>query len=200
MAGLKKEEAEKLMESPGKVRGIALKNHGQYIESRWGKEALKAIEKRIRETGQDFSFDKVSSMNFYPVGLEALLFVVSKEEVGFDEKEFMEVGSFGSKLSLIIKLFAKYFVSVKKLVKKAPEIWRKYYTTGDLEVASLDEKEGRAVLRLKNFNLHPYHCLHVAGYVRNVLRMALGRPVEVEETRCTFRGDPYHEFVLSWKP
>lgn len=84
---------------------------------------MKKVEVGIEELGSELNFGEVASMRFHPVGLEALILVLAKEELGFEREDFEEIGAFGSKLSLILKLFSQYFISVEKAVEKAPEIW-----------------------------------------------------------------------------
>lgn len=63
-----------------------------------------------------------------------------------------------------------------------------------MEVTSVLPERGRSLFRLKDFELHPLHCLHLPGYVTSALEMAPGKRVEGRERKCAFRGDPYYEF------
>ena len=108
------------------------------------------------------------------------------------------MGVFQTKTSLIIKLFMKFFVSLDALSEKAPEIWKRYYTTGTLEVAVFNKEEKNGILAVKNFALHPLHCQLLEGYFGNMIKMVVGTPVVCEEKKCTFKGDDCHEFFVKW--
>ena len=137
-------------------------------------------------------------MDFYPIGLEAIVFLVIKKLFNFSDKEFVEMGEFNSKLSLIVKLFMKYFVSIEVIAKHAPKMWKKLYSIGELEITEINKKEKLTVLKIKNFKLHPLHCLTVKGYISNVMKMVIGGNVICEETKCVFNKNDYHEFLIKW--
>ncbi|XOB42441.1 MAG: hypothetical protein ACKKMP_00040 [Candidatus Nealsonbacteria bacterium] len=193
-----KKIADELMKMKGETRGISIKGDIDYVIDKKGKEALKKIEDEMRNLGYPIDYEKMRNMEFYPVGLEVVLFLVIKKLFNFTDREFEELGEFNSKLSLILRLFMKYFVSIESAAKAAPKIWRKLYSIGDLEMVELNKEEKYAVLRIKNFKLHPYHCLSMKGYIYSVMRMVLRGEITCEETKCPFKGDNYHEFLIKW--
>lgn len=199
MGKITKKKAEELMSIKGEVRGIALKSHASFIIKEKGEEALKELQQEMKRLGCSLDHKKIESMKFYPVGIEALELFLIKEIFEFEDEKFEEIGAFGAKSSLIVRLFTKYLFSVKALAKHGSKIWSRYYTEGELEVREMDPEKGRAVIQLRGFQVHRYHCLHVKGFLTSVLRMALGgKPLETEETKCMGRGDEYHEFVVTW--
>ena len=197
-AEITKEETEELISKKGEVRGLALKSHARFVVKKTGQEGLGKVTNKMAELGHPFDFHSVKPMDFYGVGIEALFLVLCNTELGFEENDFVEIGAFSAKLSLIIKLFAKHFVSVEKIAEKANEIWGKYYTEGKLEIVRLDSGKRTAVFKLSDFKIHPFHCLHVLGYIKSVLKMVVGKPVEGEEKECPFRKGRDHIFELNW--
>lgn len=137
-------------------------------------------------------------MDFYPVWLEALVLSGSKRLFHYDDKKFQEMGRFEPKVSFLIRMFMKYFFSPERVAKEAPKIWRESYTIGDLEIAKFEPGKKEAIVHLKNFKLHPLQCQNLIGYFASVLQMITGEPVVCRETKCVFKGDEYHEFVLTW--
>lgn len=139
------------------------------------------------------------SMDFYPLGLLAVNMLAIKRVFKYDDKKFQEMGSVEAKTSsLVIRLFMKYFVSIDLAAKKAPEMWRKHYTTGDLKVAELNKEKKYIVLRLENFSCHPLFCQDLVGYFPSIVEMVVGSDASCEETKCVHRGDEYHEYILRW--
>jgi len=137
-------------------------------------------------------------MDFYPVGLEAIAFLLMEELFHFSQEDFIKMGEFNSKVSLIVRLFMKYFVSMETIAREAPKFWGKYYTKGNLRVTEINKEKGYIVVRINDFELHPIHCLTVEGYLISIVKMVVNKEVKSEERKCMSRGDEYHEFLVSW--
>jgi len=197
---LTKEVAKKLMEIKGEVRGVVFKTDTEYILKEKGREGLKKLEDELERLGFPTKFKEIKTMAFYPVGLRALSLLAIKKVFDFDNEKIKEMGFFATKISLIIKLFMKYFLSVQRVfLKEAPKIWRKHWTIGELVPVELDEEKKYAILRLKNFSLHPIYCCYLGGYFCGIMQMLIKTPqITFEETKCSFRGDEYHEYLIKW--
>jgi hypothetical protein len=111
------------------------------------------------------------------------------------------MGFLATKRSLIVKLFVKYFLNLQRVFsKEAPRLWKKHYTIGELIPVELNEEKNYAILRLKEFNIHPILCLYLGGYFCGITQMIVKvQQINFKETKCTFRGDDYHEFLIAWK-
>jgi predicted hydrocarbon binding protein len=192
-----REEANRIMSIEGKTRGISIRGDLEFVKFKEGNEGLNKLRKEMEKVGY-FPDPKMKAMDFCPLGLELLTLLMIKQLFNYGEKEFYEMGEFSSRLSLILRLFMKYFVSVNAISGQASEIWRRYYTVGNFKVISIDEQKRTATLRLENFKLHELHCQNVRGYISNIIKMILNKKVNSKETKCPFRGDDYHEFVLTW--
>lgn len=196
---ISKEEISRLMQIKGEVREIALRNHKDFIFKEKGLEGLKKLEEAINSIEGITKQEKLKAWEFYPIGLEIIELLAIKKIFNFDDEKIKEIGAFGSKVSFIIKLFFKYIGSIKLLAREAPKIWRKYYTIGDLVVKDINEDKKYIILDVKNFNVHPIHCLHLGGYFSSMVKIASGgKVVSCEETKCAHRGDECHEFLLKW--
>jgi len=193
-----KQIADELMKIEGETRTISIKGDIEYVIYKRGKESLEKIENEMKNLGYPIKYNEIRIMDFYPIGLEAIVFLVIKKLFNFSDKEFVEMGEFNSKLSLIVKLFMKYFVSIEVIAKHAPKMWKKLYSIGELEITEINKKEKLTVLKIKNFKLHPLHCLTVKGYISNVMKMVIGGNVICEETKCVFNKNDYHEFLIKW--
>jgi len=194
-----KEKADEYMKHDGQIRGVGLKNYADFVVEESGKEALEKVEAITEKMGYSIHYEALDSMQFYPRGYQAITIAAIKEALGYSQEQFYRLGNFEPKISLIMKLFMKFFVSVRRVAKEAPNMWRKYYTVGDIEPAEIDEEEKRLVLRLKNFPCHPIQCSQtLRGYFAGVVQMVVGKPVTCKETKCLYRGDEYHEYLLEW--
>lgn len=198
---LDKKVIQDLMKIEGEARGVVFKTDAEYILKEKGEDGLKKLELEFAKLGFSIKFKEIKSMNFYPVGLRAISLLVIKKIFSFDDEKVKEMGLFATKTSLIIKLFIKYFFSIQRVFfEEAPKIWRKHWTVGELNPIKLDEKEKYGILRVKNFNLHPIYCCYLEGYFSGILQMLIKtQKITCEETKCPFRGDEYHEFLLKWQ-
>lgn len=197
---LTKEIAVKLMEAKGQVKGEVFKTDREYILKEKGEEGLKRLEKELEKLGYPIKYRKINATGFYPVGLRAISLLMIKKIFEFDNKKIEEIGVFATKVSLVVRLFVKYFFSTKKfLLEKAPKMWRTHWTEGDLIATEVNEEKKYAVVQLKNFNLCPAYCYYLRGYFTGILHLTTGSSqITCEEVKCFFRGDEYHEYRVEW--
>jgi hypothetical protein len=194
-----KETAQKLMkELKGEVRGISFKAEEGFILREKGEKGLKLLEDKMARLGYPIKYREIKPMDFYPIGLKAIAVLAIKKVFDFSDETFEEIGAFGTKMPLIIKLFMKYLGSVKVAARAAPKMWRRYYTVGDLKTVDFNEEKRYIVLRLENFWLVTPFCLYLKGYFRHIVEMVVKSKANCEETKCPHRGDGYHEFLVKW--
>lgn len=197
---LTKETAIKLMESKGQVKGVVFQTDKKYILKEKGEEGLKLLEQELEKLGYPIKYREINAMSFHPVGLRAISLLMIKKVFGFDNKEIEKIGTFATKVSWVVRLFVRYFFSTEKfLLEKAPKMWRTHWTEGDIIATEVNEEEKYAVIQLKNFNLCPTYCSYLKGYFSGILRLTTGSPnITIEEVKCFFRGDEYHEYLIKW--
>ena len=199
---LNKELAQELMGIKGEVAGGPLKTDMEFVLTKMGKEGLARLEKELNDLGFPTKYKEINNVDFYPAGLRVLSLLAIKKVFGFDDEEIKEMGFIATKKSLIIKLFVRYFLSTERVFyKEAPRIWQKHWTKGTLVPIELNEKEKYAVLRLEDFELHPIYCsVYLRGYFSGILQMLIKTPkITCQETKCSFKGDQYHEYLLKWQ-
>ncbi len=194
---ISKEEFNKLMKVEGEVLGAAIQEFKDFVAEDRGSRGVEELEAAIIALGY-LKIKEIRKSRFYPVGLYIVILLTMKELFDYDDKKFEKIGEFNAKLSVIIRLFMRFFISLKRAAEAVPRMWKKYYTIGDLEVVTLNEEERFVTLRLRNFSLHPLHCLVQKGYFSTILQIIIKSPVSCEQIKCTFRGDDYHEFLLKW--
>jgi len=202
MEEITKEEIEKLIEVKIETRGVVFKTDGEYILEKKGKAGLKELEVALEKLGHPIKYKEIKTMGFYSAGLRILSLLVIKKIFNFDDEEIKEMGFVATKKSLIIKLFIRYFLSIQRVFfKEAPRIWQKHWTRGVLAPVELNEEKKYAVLRLKDFDLHPLYCsAYLRGYLSGILQMLIKTPkITCREIKCSFRGDEYHEYLLEWQ-
>jgi len=195
---LTKEEAEKLIKIKGEVRGLGLRVDWDFVLREKGKEGLKKVEDKLAESGFPLKYKEIKPMDFYPVGFDVISLLAIKEIFNFNEKDMERMGRLVIKFSLFIKIFMKYFASLELVTKQVPRMWREHYTVGDLETPEFSKEKKYMVLRMKNFRIHPIYCNIHKGYFSKVAEMIVKAPVTCQETKCMFKGNLYHEFLITW--
>jgi len=198
---INKETIDQLMQINGEVRGVVLKTDEEYILKEKGRAGIEQVEQKLKELGHPIKYEEIRTMDFYPVGLRIASLLTIKEVFDFNDKEIYNMGVFATKMSLIIKLFVKYFPSLRRVViNESPKMWRKHWTIGELIPVELNEKKKYAILMVKDFDLHPIYCPYLAGYFAGILHMLVkSLKIDSQETKCSFKGASYHEFLIKWR-
>jgi hypothetical protein len=140
-------------------------------------------------------------MDFYPIGLRVISLLAIKEALSFDDEKIKSMGVFATKVSLIIKLFVRYFFSVQRVFfKEAPKIWAKHYTVSKLMPIELNEEKKQAILQIEDLALDPIFCTYLGGYFCGILQMLIKiNKIDYQERKCPFHGDKYHEYFIKWQ-
>lgn len=195
---LTKERVEQLMDVEGEARGVALKDDLDFVLEEKGEQGLKKVEAKMKELGYPLKYKEIRSMDFYPMGLANLLLLVIQEAFNFNEQDLERWGGAIVKFSIFTKIFLKYFGSLKLIAREAPKIWVKHYTIGELEMPDFSEEKKYVILRIKNFKTHPIHCPLLKGMFSKITQMVVKSPASCKETKCMFKGDEFHELLLTW--
>ncbi|MCD6233108.1 hypothetical protein J7J81_01850 [bacterium] len=195
-----KETADRVMRSPCKVIGAVFETHAKYIESREGKEGVRKVEEKMADLGYPLKFREMEHFKYYPVGLSDLVIITAKEIFNWKEKDVFEMGNNAPRFSFIVKMLMKTFLSVKKVFDESPKYWRKQFTMGVLENYKIDMKQKYLILHLKHEVTHPLICVFLAGYFLRIGQYVIkSDKITIKETKCMFRGDPYHEYLIRWE-
>jgi len=193
-----KDEFDEMTKVKGELRGNGPKNIGEFIFDQEGERGLKQVEDLMEKLGYRIEYLKIDPMEFKPLWLVSATLLAAKRLFNFTDNDFQKMGELDVKFTPIQRLFVKYFISLEQAAKAASKMWSKYHTEGKLELVEYNEKEKKVILRLTNFGLNEFHCQYLLGYFRAVAQMSTKGEVSCQETKCVFRHDPYHEFLIKW--
>lgn len=197
---LTKKEVDRLMKIPGNVKGAVILADVDYLRINGGEEAVKKLKQRMEELGVGVSLESIKPTEMYPEAISVIVVLLIKEILGLDERGVFEMGKAAVKLSFIIKLLTKYFISIKRCFEESPRYWKKHFDFGEIEPVEFNEPEHYVIVRVKGYKFHPLMCWYHKGYFLQVAQLALGKKkASIEETKCMFRGDPYHEYKITWE-
>ena len=194
-----KKEADRLMRLKGEVRGSVFLATKEYISKTKGKLGLRRVEKEMRRLGYSFNFEKVQAMKWYPIGLRAINFIVVKRVFNWGDQELAKMGYASPVLSRLIKMLIRFFITSKKMFQEVAKLWGRFYDFSRFEVVEYNEEEKYVIIRIYDFNIHPNFCVFYRGYFRRILEFTGAKNVSLKETKCMYKGDPYHEYVARWE-
>ena len=189
-----------LCEAKGQARGIHLKNDAQYIVSKQGKQGLKKVEAQLKKWSVPLIYDEIKSLHFYPIGWRSLSLLASQEAFNWKEKDVKDMCEFASRVSLIVRIFSRYFYSTDKLLEQAPRIWDEYFTVGKLVVGDYNESEKYVFIHIKDFDLTLVYGSCLEGYMLGLLKMMIkGHNYKCELIKSPIKEENCSSFKLSWE-
>jgi hypothetical protein len=195
---ISEQERQRIMLIPGMVRGVVFKTDFEYILNKLGEEKALLLKNKLSGWKIPINYQEIKPLDWYPVGLRVISLLAIQETFGWGDKEIFNLGSSSPKYSFPAAMLMKYFVSIRVAVKEASKLWQKHYSVGKLVVAKIDEKE--VVLQLKDFKIHPVLCVSLEGYFFCIAHYVIrSKEITIQETKCVFRGDPFHEYSIKWK-
>lgn len=196
---LNKRIAEKLMKMEGEVRGWILKNDAVYIRAKKREAGLEKVKEELEKVGCPINYEAIKDLKFYPVSWRAISLLAMKKVFGWGDEEFREWSRFVLVNSLIVRIYMRFFHSVGAIVKKAPRLWREYFTVGELTVPDYNEEKRYVIIEIKDLDFDPVFCRAVEGYLMTIARMVVKTEVKCQETKCTFEGQDRHQFRITWE-
>ena len=198
---ISKEEQSELRKIKGETRGMTIRSFLEYILKRKGKEGLKKIEKVMESIdGCAIKYETLKETLFYPLRCEVSLFLIIKKIFNFTDENIREMGASTIKHSFIVRMFVKYFSSIRLAAKDPLKMFNKYYTTGSLAITELNEEKKYVIVKIKDFKHHPDYCRALEGFFSTIIKMITKTKGKTtcRELKCPFKGDEYHEFLVKW--
>lgn len=197
---MEQEKIKQILALEGKVRGDVLITDLQYIVRISGEEAGNKIKEELREINSEIDFDKITNTGWFPIGWKVLILLLTRESLGWSDQDIISMGKLASKESFILKTLLRYFISLDRTFKESVRFWAKYWDAGELVPYEINEKEKYLIIKLKNFQIHPDLCLYFTGHFESIANLILkSEKISVEEKKCSFHGDEYHEFEIRWE-
>ena len=199
-----KEELKEIMKNPGKIKGAGFKGEMEYVLEQKGQEGLKAVEAETERLGFPINYKQMKDTDWYPVGLRVVSLSAILNTFNWGIEELKEMGKAATKISFIMRFFMKYFISGEKIFRVgSPRIWDRYYlNAGEIETVTFERnrKDSHAIIRIKGLRLHPIYCHFISGFALGITALVEAniKNINIKETKCMFRGDPYHEYLIRW--
>ncbi len=198
-----KKEWENLRSLEGKERGSDIKFLRNYARIKKGNEGVRAVKNELAKAGVDLpDINKLRDLEWASIALPTIYMLAMTKVFGWGEEDIIQMGREALSLNAPMKFFLKYFSSPARTFKKAAEKWqsRYYQQGGRLEIVEVDEKGKKVTFRVIDFKKHPITCIYHRGVFSKIVELATGSDkTSAQEAKCMFRGDPYHEYTISWE-
>ena len=198
---LNKEIAERLIKTKGESRGMSLKGDVAYVLAKKGEAGLMKWKEELEKVGCPIEYDKIKILKFYPLSWRAISLLVLKKIFSWGDKEFKDLGKFEFSVSMpaIVRIFMKFFYSIDIVIRDSGRIYDKYFTIGELTIPDFSYEKRYIIARIRGVDLVPEFCRVLEGFFESIMGV-IGRNqmAECSETKCTFRGDECHEFLIKW--
>ena len=205
MDEITEEKIEEMIKTEGRVKGEVFKTDAEYVLEKKGEKGLKILQKETEKLGSPIDYRKIKSADWYPVGLRVVSLLAAMRAFGWQEKEIEKMGASAPKISFIVRIFMKFFLSPEKVAKISPKLWPRHYTIGSLKIVNFRERQekqeikGSVMVELRDFKVHPILCAYLGGYFLAVATLSAPyTKAIIKETKCPFRGDQYHQYLCEW--
>ena len=192
-----KEAADKLMLIRGETKGVTFQTDAEFVKKNWGQPGLEKLKNELDGLGYPIDYESVKALEWYPMGLRILSLTVIKELIGLDDQGIKSIGNNAPKVSFVIKMIMKFFISIPATFAQAAGIWRKHYSLGSLE-PEVHEDEKYTIFRLRDIEVPPELIRYIEGYLERVGEYLLGPGVECNEVKDQSKERDY-VLKLTWK-
>ncbi len=197
---LDKKEVEQILKIEGKTRGVVFQTDAEYVKYKEGKEGLAKLKKAAQKLPQPLPYGKeVRATAWYPLGWRVLSLLLIKDLFSWDDQDIFEMGMLAPKYSFVVKTLLRYFVSIEKTFVESAKYWQEHYSRGNLSAPEIDSENGRLVIRISDFKVHPILCLYFKGYFKTVAQLVVRSDnISVRESKCAFKEEDFCEYIIEW--
>ncbi len=194
-------EIVELEQLKGEERGVDIKYLVECVIRKEGEDGLKELKIELAEKYDFFlpDLNKIKDVEWISEVIPHIFLIASIRFFGWSEEDIYQMGKGAVSYSRTIKMFVKYFASIKQTIQRAANSWNEYYTEGTMSMTSFDKEKKEAILELRDFKTHPLVCVYISGVIAKILELVTAeKGSRVEEVRCVFKGDDHHAFRLIW--
>jgi hypothetical protein len=181
-------------------RAVDLKLVAGYIRKKTGEESYaKLLESLNAASFQTPDPSRYADMEWIPAEWPTIFLVGAKKVLGWKNEDFFWMGYVNFSLSAFKKIFMSIFIPPKTIIKKSAEVWSSHFSKGTMVLEKFDEEKREGMVRIYDFRKHYLQCLYMKGGFKKLIELATdSSSVTINESKCVFNGDEYHEFIFKW--
>jgi hypothetical protein len=194
------EIANSVMLAEGNVRGETILNNINYIKIKEGQDSVNVIFEEMKKISYPLEFDKIIQREWYKESYNVLINLIMKDVFQWKDDDIFNSGRGAAKISFFLKTMIQYLVSPVVLANNASKYWNKQLDFGSLNVVEANEEERKMVMRVEGYNKSSVSCVYQAGYFFELISYSLKNKenLQIEETKCIYAGDSFHEYTIKW--
>jgi hypothetical protein len=188
-----------IMKVKGRQRANDIKYSVKYIKEKEGENGFNDLVKELEKNGLKIpDVDKLSSTKWISRSIPGGFLLGAIIFFEWTEKEVFEMGRRATSSFSTIKLFLKWFSSVKNTIQMAIKGWNKYFTGGKAGLVEFDKSNKECILEIKDFDIDSMVIVYYEGVFTKIVEIATGsKEVRVEEIENK-NNHRYHKFRVKW--
>ncbi|MBN2058015.1 MAG: hypothetical protein JW782_04410 [Candidatus Saganbacteria bacterium] len=190
-------EIKRFLAMPGMTKGVVFQTDAEYIRKKFGEAGLAQLEARVKELGVPIDYRKAKAMEWLPLGLRVISLLAIKELFSLSNEDIKAMGNTAPKLSFLIKLLLKSFISIRATFAKAPEMWQRHYSIGRV-FSDYHETDRCVAVTITGIELPPIMVGYLEGYFQRIAQYSLGPNVRCDRDPSLEKGEVKHGFRVSW--
>ncbi|MFH1522800.1 MAG: hypothetical protein ABIE43_03195 [Patescibacteria group bacterium] len=199
MFNFKKEIAE-IKKMAGQSSSSDLKFILSYIKNKYGDKAVdKLINEVEKEIGKVPDYKKLNEIEWLPSAKIHIFIIMATKIFNWGEKDILSFAYNTISLHKLNRWFLRYFISTEKLLAHSQKDHRVHNTQGDFELISCDEKNKKAILRLKGYiNSEIFDIYYKGLYLKLVNLNTNSDNVKITVSNCPNVKGVCRDFIISW--
>lgn len=143
-----KEDVKDILSIKGAVRG-KMSHHAEAIEKIAGKEALKKIERKLKDWGHPMPKEELQKFRFYRIGEMILYLMAIRETLGWGKSDFEKMGRVVGKNLVIIKYLSPFFrLNQDFFFEKLPQFSNRFFKDLKMVPLKVDPKKSIGVFKI----------------------------------------------------
>ncbi len=168
----------------------------EYIKEKRGELGVSMVLEDMKRKGYELDMKLIKKPDWVPIELRKQFLYSVRDTLGWDADKIYAMGYSAPRLSYVLKIYFGLFITAEKAFSEAPNMWQKHYSGSNLRIGEKWEKGGTLII--EDFDLDPLFCRYIEGYLQGFGDLSKSKNVRVRETKCTFKGEAYHEYTVTW--
>ncbi len=182
------------------LKGAAWKPIVKFVKVTFGEDPLSKVLESVSPECRTIASETILVNSWYDMSLIEEFISAADRLLGTGDLTIArKMGQYSAEFGIktVYKIFMKVG-SPEFVIKKAPVIWKRYYSRGDLNLVEFEK--GHVILRLTDMGqISKVTCVRVTGWMETTLRMSGAKDSVVEHISCKIRGDSHEEWEGRWQ-
>ena len=184
----------------GNVKGEVLRTTFAYIEMQEGVEGVKKIEDVLSEMGYPFSYESIRPYGWYKESYSVSIYLSAMVVLGWKQEDIYNLASSAFKLSFLLRLIVKQFVSLRQIFEESAKYWDRHLDFGSLVPQEIDEEKRYFIFYIEGYKFHPISNVYHTGYVDAIVKLSVSgsEGVIIDVAKSVYEGNSCTEIHGQW--